>query len=161
MTNLSPRDTFFQDMIDFRRNFDQVFNRFLRWPSVQEDLTHLREFSPAVASFIDRKDKKFHCDVELPGVDPKDVEIQVQGNTLTISGKRTRTREASEADYVQREISYGSFTRSLVLPEGMDTERVSAEYRNGVLEITAPIASASLPKKVEIKAIPASRAASA
>src|ERR1700747_345761 len=106
MTNLSPRDTFFQDMIDFRRNFDQVFNRFLRWPSVQEDLTHLREFSPAVASFIDRKDKKFHCDVELPGVDPKDVEIHVQGNTLTISGERTSTRETNEADYMQKEISY-------------------------------------------------------
>src|SRR6202008_4991050 len=104
---------------------------------------------------------KFHCDVELPGVDPKDVEIHVQGNTLTISGERTSTRETNEADYMQKEISYGSFTRSLVLPEGVDRERVSAEYRNGVLEITAPVATASLPKKVEIKAIPASRAASA
>lgn len=161
MTNLIPRDTFFQDMIDFRRNFDQVFNRFLRWPSAQEDLTHAREFSPAVVSFIDRNDKKFHCEVQLPGVDPKDVEIHVQGNTLTISGERTSTRETNNADYLQKEMTYGSFTRSLVLPEGADREKVSAEYRNGVLEITAPVATASLPKKVEIKTIPASRAASA
>lgn len=161
MTNLIPRDTFFQDMVDFRRNFDQVFNRFLRWPSTQEDLTHVREFSPAVESFIDKDSKKFHCQVLLPGVDPKDVEIHVQGNTLTISGERTSSRETSEADYLQREISYGSFTRSLVLPEGVDKEKVTAEYRNGMLEITAPIATAALPRKVEIKAIAASRAASA
>ena len=85
MTNLIPRDTFFQDMVDFRRNFDQVFNRFLRWPSAQEENTlALREFSPAVESFIDKDNKKFHCEVLLPGVEPKDVEIHVQGNTLTI-----------------------------------------------------------------------------
>lgn len=72
----------------------------------------------------------------LPGVDPKDVDIQVQGNTLTISGERTNSREAREADFLQREITYGSFTRSLALPEGVDRERPSAEYRNGKLEIT-------------------------
>jgi HSP20 family protein len=162
MTNLIPRDTFFQDMVDFRRNFDQVFNRFLRWPSAQEENTlALREFSPAVESFIDKDNKKFHCEVLLPGVEPKDVEIHVQGNTLTISGERTNTRETRDHDYLHKEITYGSFTRSLVLPEGVDKERVSAEYRNGLLEITAPIATASLPKKVEIKAIPASRSATA
>jgi len=161
MTNLIPRDTFFQDMVDFRRNFDQVFNRFLRWPSAQEDLTHAREFSPAVESFIDKDNKKFHCQVLLPGVDPKDVEIHVQGNTLTITGERTNQRETRDADYLQKEITYGSFTRSLVLPEGVDRERVAAEYRNGMLEISAPIATAALPRKVEIKALPASRAASA
>ena len=161
MNNLIPRDTFFQDMLDFRRNFDQVFNRFLRWPSAQEDLTQMREFSPAVESYIDKDNKKFHCQVQLPGVDPKDVEIHVQGNTLTITGERSNERETRVADYLQKEITYGSFTRNLVLPEGVDKERVTAEYRNGMLEITAPIATAALPRKVEIKSLPASRAASA
>jgi HSP20 family protein len=162
MANLVPRDTFFHDMFDFRRNFDQAFNRLLRWPSAtQQELAYENEFSPAVEAFIDRDNKKFQCEIVLPGVDPKDVDIQVQGNTLTISGERTNTRETRDADFLQREISYGSFTRSLVLPEGVDKERISAEYRNGMLEITAPIATASLPKKVEIKTLPASRAASA
>jgi HSP20 family protein len=161
MNNLIPRDTFFQDMVDFRRNFDQVFNRFLRWPSAQEDLTQLREFSPAVESYIDKDNKRFHCQVQLPGVDPKDVEIHVQGNTLTITGERSNRHETRDGDYLQKEITYGSFTRGLVLPEGVDRERVTAEYRNGMLEITAPIATAALPRKVEIKAIAASRAASA
>ena len=94
-------------------------------------------------------------------MDPKNVNIQVQGNTLAISGERTNTRETKEANFLHREISYGSFTRTLVLPEGVDKDKISAEYRNGMLEITAPIANAALPKKVEIKSLPASRAASA
>ncbi len=81
--------------------------------------------------------------------------------TSSISGERSSTRETKEADYLHREISYGSFTRSLVLPEGVDKDKISAEYRNGMLEITAPIATSALPKKIEIKSLPSSRAASA
>jgi HSP20 family protein len=103
-------------------------------------------FSPAVEAFIDKDNKKFHCEVVLPGVDPKDVEIQVQGNSLTITGERTNSRETREADF---------------LPEGVHRDRLPAEYRNGMLEITAPIATASLPKRVVIKSLPASRAVSA
>jgi HSP20 family protein len=161
MAHLIPRDPLFQDLFDFRRNLDQVFNRFLTWPSAQEQRTLANEFSPAVESFIDKDNKKFHCQVLLPGVDPKDVNIQVHGNTLTISGERTSSRETKEADFLQREITYGSFMRSLVLPEGVEKDKISAEYRNGSLEISAPIASASLPKKIEIKTLPSSKAASA
>ena len=162
MTNLIPRDTsLFHDVADFRRNFDQLFNRLARWPSTQQEQNYANEFSPAIESFIDRDGKKFHCEVLLPGIDPKNVDIQVQGNTLTITGERTNSRETKEADFMHREITYGSFTRSLVLPEGVDREKLTAEYRNGMLEITAPIAAASLPKKVEIKSLPSSRAASA
>jgi HSP20 family protein len=161
MAQLIPRDPLFRDLFDFRRNLDQVFNRFLTWPSAQEERTLANEFSPAVESFIDNDNKKFHCQVLLPGVDPKDVNIQVHGNTLTISGERTSSRETKEADFLQREITYGSFMRSLVLPEGVEKDKISAEYRNGTLEISAPIAAAALPKKIEIKTLPSSKAASA
>jgi HSP20 family protein len=161
MTNLIPRDRVFQELSDFRRNVDQIFNRFLGRPLMHEESTFTNEFSPAIESFIDRDNKKFHCQVLLPGVDPKDVDVQVHGNTLTISGERSSSRETKEADYFHREISYGSFLRSLELPEGVDKDKVSAEYKNGMLEIAAPIAAASLPKKVEVKSLPASKAASA
>lgn len=161
MANLIPRDTVFQDLFDFRRNFDQVLNRLLHSHSAREESTLTNEFTPAIEAFIDKDNKKFHCEVMLPGVDPNDVDVQVHGNTLTISGERTSSRETKEADFLQREISYGSFMRSLVLPEGVDKDKISAEYRNGMLEITAPIAAALLPKRVEIKSLPASRAASA
>ena len=90
----------------------------------------------------------------LPGIDPKDVNLQVLGNTLTISGERSNSRETKEADYLHREITYGSFQRSVSLPEGVEKDKLNAEYRNGMLEITAPIAAAALPRKVEIKALP-------
>ena len=161
MTNLVPRDSIFQDLFDFRRDFDQIFNRFLSWPSTQEERTLITGFAPAVESFIDKDDKKFHCQVMLPGVDPKDVNLQVQGNTLTINGERRDVRETKEADFHHREITYGSFQRSILLPEGVDKDRLTAEYRNGMLEITTPIAAAALPKKIEIRSLPLTRHASA
>jgi HSP20 family protein len=97
----------------------------------------------------------------LPGVDPKDVNVQVLGSTLMINGERTNSRETNERDFHHREISYGSFQRSLTLPQGVDIERLSADYRNGVLEITAPIAANALPKKIEVKGLPAARHATA
>ena len=161
MANLLRRNNPRQELFNVRRNFDESFNRFLGWPSMQEEQTFAADFSPAVESFIDTNNKKFHCEVLLAGVDPKDVNIQVQGNTLTISGERSSSRETREADFLHREITYGSFTRTIMLPEGVDKDKLSAEYRNGTLEITAPIATNALPRKVEIKSIPASRAASA
>jgi HSP20 family protein len=155
MRSLIPRDHFFQDLFDFRRDFDQMFNRFLSWPSAQEEPTMTTAgFSPAIECFIDKEGKKFHCQVMVPGVDPKNVNLQVQGNTLTISGERSTTNETKEADYLRREITYGSFQRIILLPEGVDKDKLSAEYRNGILEITAPIAADALPRKVEIKALP-------
>lgn len=154
MRSLIPRDTFFQDLSDFRKDFDQIFNRFMSWRSAQEESALTAGFTPAVESFIDKESKKFHCQVILPGVDPKDVNLQVQGNLLTISGERSATRETKEADYLRREITYGSFQRAITLPEGVDKDKLNAEYRNGILEITAPISAAALPRKVEIKSLP-------
>jgi len=161
MTNLVPREHFIHDLFDIRRDFDQIFNRFLSRPSTQEEQSLNFGFAPPVETFIDKDGKKFHCQVELPGVDPKDVNVQVLGNTLMINGERTNSRETNDRDFYHREISYGSFQRSLTLPQGVDIERLSADYRNGVLEITAPIAANALPKKIEVKGLPAARHATA
>jgi HSP20 family protein len=161
MTNLVFRERFINDLFDFRRDFDQIFNRFLSRPATQEEQSLNYGFAPPVESFIDKDGKKFHCQILLPGVDPKDVNIQVLGHTLMISGERTDSRETNGRDFLQREITYGSFQRSLGLPEGVEIDRLSADYRNGMLEITAPVAATALPKKIEIKAVPAARHAAA
>jgi HSP20 family protein len=144
------------DLFDFRRDFDEVFNRFLNWRSPQEEQNLLEGFVPAIETSIDKDGKKFQCHVMLPGVDPKDVNIQVQGNTLNISGERSTSRETKESDYLHREITYGSFQRLVELPEGVDKDKLNAEYRNGILEITAPIAAAALPRRIEVKSLPSS-----
>jgi HSP20 family protein len=160
MRSIIPRDPFFREVSDIRHEFDQMLNRFLHWPS-QEERTLTEGFIPAIETSIDKEGKKFQCEVMLPGVDPKDVNIQVSGNMLTISGERSSTRETKEANYLHREVVYGSFQRQIELPDGVDKDKVTAEYRNGVLEITAPISAASLPRKIEVKTQPAAKGAGA
>jgi HSP20 family protein len=160
MRSIIPRDPFFREVSDIRHEFDQMLNRFLHWPS-QEERTLTEGFIPAIETSIDKEGKKFQCEVMLPGVDPKDVNIQVSGNMLTISGERSSTRETKEANYLHREVVYGSFQRQIELPDGVDKDKVTAEYRNGVLGITAPISAASLPRKIEVKTQPAAKGAGA
>jgi HSP20 family protein len=164
MANLALRDNrFFQDVFDLRRDFDQAFSRMLTgWPSSENQSERgMSRFAPAVESYIDKDTKTYHCRVALPGIDPKDVQIQVQRNTLMLSGERQVKRSGKEAAVQYEEISYGAFERTLPLPEGVDSEKLTAEYQNGVLEITAPISAAALPRKIEVKTKQLSRQASA
>ena len=161
MRTLVPRHSPFHDLADFRRDLDQMFSRLLNWRSAQEEQTLTEGFIPAIETSVDKGGKKFLCHVMLPGVDPKDVNLQVLGNTLTISGERSSSKEIKESDYLQREVTYGSFQRSIELPEGVDKDKLTAEYRNGVLEITAPISAAALPRKIEVKSLPAAKSAGA
>jgi HSP20 family protein len=92
-------------------------------------------------------------------VDPGTVELKLLGNLLTISAERKASREAKDVDYLYRELSYGTLSRTLTLPEGLDTEQINAEYDDGLLEITAPVAAAALPRQVEIKGLPKAKAA--
>src|SRR5262249_27813705 len=91
---------------------------------------------------------KFIVRTDLPGIDPKDVDIKVVGDVLTIKGRREEKRETKKADLFRREIRYGSFERSLSLPEGIKAEDLKATYRDGVLEL-----SASMPKEVAAKEV--------
>jgi len=157
MRTFIPRSPF-RELADFRRDYDQLFNRFFGGRSLQEEQNVAEGFIPAIETSLDRDGKKFVCQVSLPGVEPRDVNIQVLGNALSISGERSTSRETKESDYLHREISYGSFQRLIELPDGIDRDKISAEYRNGVLEITAPISTAALPRKIEVKSLPAASA---
>jgi HSP20 family protein len=153
MANLTTRDNVFDDLFDLRRDFDQIFNRFFGGHSslLRREQETLGGLMPQVNASIDKDAKKFVCQIALPGVDPKDVNIQVQGKVLRVSGERKTANENKGADYYQREIVYGSFERSIALPEGVESDKLTAEYRNGVLEISAPISAAALPRRIEIK----------
>lgn len=154
MTNLIVRDNLFEDLFDVRREFDKIFNRMLTVkPWGKEEVARLTEFNflPAVETYVDKEAKKYVCKVSLPGIDPKHVQINVQGNMLTITGERKEEARTKEAEYYHEEFSYGEFERTLELPEGVNTEKINAEFVNGVLEITAPVAAVALPRKIEIK----------
>jgi HSP20 family protein len=145
------------ELFGFRREFDEMFNRILKskpWTEWAELPAFGKEFNftPAVEAYVDKEGKKYVCRVTLPGIELKDLQVQAQGSMLTIHGERKLTRGVKEVELMEQEVGYGVFERTLTLPEGVNVEKLTAEYVNGVLEITAPIAVAALPRKIEIKA---------
>jgi HSP20 family protein len=89
---------------------------------------------------------------DVPGLHEKDLEITLTGNRLRISGKREEEKEDKNDRYYTYERSYGSFTRTFTLPEGADTEKLSANLANGVLSIIVPKKPELQPKKIDVKA---------
>jgi len=144
------------ELLGFRREFDEMFNRILagrpmaKWPELPVFEKEFN-FTPAVESYVDRETNTFICRVTLPGVEPKDFEIRTQGNLLTIHGELKFSRSVKEVEFMEQEVAYGKFERTITLPEGVMAEKLNAEYVNGVLEIKAPIAKAALPRKIEIQ----------
>ena len=88
---------------------------------------------------------------EMPGVHPDNIDIDVTGDALSISGVRMQDEVAKEAHYHRRERSYGSFSRTIQLPFMVDTNKVEASFKNGILLINLPRAEADKPKKIAIK----------
>jgi HSP20 family protein len=126
-----------------RQEFDDLFEQgglFKEWQP--------NTMRPAIESYVDGDN--FTVRVELPGVDPKDVEVKVAGCVLTVKGSREEKHEAKKRDFFRREFRYGSFERAIALPEGMKAEDLKATYHDGVLELTAPMPKESLPEEVKV-----------
>jgi HSP20 family protein len=154
MNKLAPRETAFPEMYDLRRGFDDIFTRYLFGRPVFSEFFPIEKtfaYVPPVESFVDRNAKKYFCKLSLPGIEPKDLEIRVQNHTLVIRGERKVTKEIKEIELMEHEFIYGAFERTLTVPEGVSTDKLSAEYVNGVLEITAPMSEAALPHKIKIE----------
>ena len=98
-------------------------------------------------------DDAYYIEVDLPGVKKEDIDINVDENTLTISGIRKLTEEKKEEEFYKVESMYGKFERSFSLPEDADSENIEAKSENGVLEIKIPKVQKveKTPKKIEIK----------
>jgi HSP20 family protein len=99
---------------------------------------------------------------DLPGLTKDDVKVEMTNDMLTISGERKKEIEEKREGFYRSERSYGSFYRQIPLPEGVQTEKANAIFRNGVLEITMPAAKLKTPvRKLEIKEAPLAKAAKA
>ena len=95
----------------------------------------------------------FVITVELPGVDPKAVDVSVEDSTLTISGERTFTAETQDGQYHRVERRYGSFLRTLSLPPTAKVDGIKASFDKGVLTVEVPKAEEAKPRKITIKPI--------
>jgi HSP20 family protein len=115
------------------------------------------EAAPPAASWLPAaegrlEDGNYIIQFALPGVDPKEVEVSLMDNSLTIKGERKANHESTGKDYFVREVTYGAFQRSVMLPEGVDAAQVEAKYVNGMLEVRVPAPRATTPRMIEVKA---------
>jgi len=106
------------------------------------------EYPPIIVSM---NEENVFVRAELPGIKVSDLDVQVVNDILTMKGERKFTPDPAKATYLRRERDYGTFARSIVLPEKVDAEKVTASYKNGVLTVKLPKAPESKPRQVVIK----------
>jgi HSP20 family protein len=104
---------------------------------------------PLIESFME--EGKIIVRAELPGVDPKDVSVNVVGDMLTIRASREEEEETEKRDFLHREFSYGIIERSVPLPKGVKAEDIKASFLNGLLQLTIPIPDESAPTKIHVE----------
>ena len=144
---LSPFRGFWDMQSEMNRLFDQMFGGLARRPGTQ---TLVTEWAPAID--VVAKDGDLVLRAELPGIKQEDVDITLHENVLTVSGERKAEQEEERSGYYVRERRYGSFSRSLTLPQGVDESKIHARYEDGVLEVTVEGAAAvQEPKRIQIE----------
>jgi HSP20 family protein len=115
-----------------------------------------REWSVMTTPAVDitESEKAYEIEAELPGMDEKNIEVKVVNGNLTIKGEKREEKEEKKKDYYLHERHFGSFERSFAIPEGVDTDKIEATFKKGVLTVTLPKKpEAQKPeKKIEIKA---------
>ena len=97
------------------------------------------------------KDSDLVYRIALPGIDQKAIDLSVEGNVLKIKAERKEPNSVKEGDWYARSFCYGQFEQSWTLPKGVNLDEVSAEFKNGVLEVRVPRAKAAISKKIEVK----------
>src|SRR5512132_2502647 len=127
----------------FSRDVDRLFDAFFG-----ADREQGRRWVPPV-DLVEAEDS-FVLKADLPGLSEGDVNVEVQDGNLTISGEREAEHESQERGWYRIERSFGSFNRSLTLPDGVDTDAISARFENGVLEVRIPKPEERKPRRVEI-----------
>jgi len=101
---------------------------------------------------IYENDSDLIAKVELPGVDPNRVDVRVENNVLTIRGERPFDQKVAQENYHRLERSFGTFSRSFALPMTIDADKIHAEYRDGILNLTLPKSERAKPKRIQIAA---------
>jgi HSP20 family protein len=143
------------DPLSFIEQFHNDVNRLLgnRWSSQDNDSNMLTgAWSPAID--VREETDRYIVIADVPGIDPKDIEITMENGVLTIQGERNyeTTDEDKDSGYRRVERAYGKFFRRLALPDVADAENISAEGKNGVLEISIQKSEQAKPRRIEVKA---------
>ena len=138
-----------RELNSLQNDMNRLFNTFFDAPAPGNGGGALRRWIPA----MDLVESPQHIvlKADLPGLTDEDVKIEVEDNVLTVSGERKAEHEDKREGFVRVERAFGAFRRSLTLPEGVDAERVTASFDNGVLEIRIPKPEERKPRRVAIR----------
>ena len=137
------------NLIRYNPNTVDLLDNVSRW---FDDVLIEPSLGSATLPAVDVRETEeaYLMEVELPGLSEKDVEVKLDNTLLTISSSKEEKKEEKNG-YVMRERRSARFSRSFVLPEGVDREKIDAEFKNGVLNLTFPKVPAVKPKTIEIK----------
>lgn len=124
---------------NLRRELNRLFAGFGSRPAVEY---------PAVSVWSN--DQSVVVTAEIPGIDPKDLDVTVMGNTLTLRGRRMPDELKEGETYHRQERGYGQFVRTLQLPHEVDADKVEAAYEKGILRLTLPRAAQDQPRKIQV-----------
>lgn len=107
------------------------------------------EWAPPID--LDERENEFVLTAELPGLTPENIDLEIDGDVLTLRGEKKEDREEKEGERYYYERRYGSFLRRIALPQAVDPDQVRAHYENGILRVTMPKRDVSRGKRVEIE----------
>jgi len=136
-----------------QRHFNRLFDDFLgTWGDVMPSAAGMSSFVPHVG--VKESEDGYKISAELPGMDEKDIKVELQGSTLVIEGEKKAEHEEKKEGYVWTERRFGSFRRQVQIPEEVDQGKIQAEFTKGVLTVTLPRTPAAKKSKrqIEIKA---------
>jgi len=137
----------FRDLVSIQDRMNRLFEQTLSRSRGEEGVT-ATTWTPAVDIY--ETADTIVMKAELPGVAREDIQIQIDGNTLTLKGERRFARDVQEESYLRIERAYGSFHRSFALPATVQQENVRAVLKDGVLELVLPKAEDSKPKRISV-----------
>jgi HSP20 family protein len=133
-----------------RREIDDLFDRFFREPFGTQLGQMFGNWGGGLRTDLAETDDEVVVRAEMPGVDPKDVDINVTGNILTLSGEKKEEREDKRRNYHYMERQFGSFQRAVQLPAYVDPHKVEATFKNGVLTVTIAKKPDFKPRKIKV-----------
>jgi HSP20 family protein len=129
--------------------FNRLFDDFFAPERYEADASDTWNWQPVVDVYD--KDDNIVIKADLPGVDKKDIHVDLNGRVLTLSGERTEEKEAKEDTFYRKERSYGKFVRSFNLATDVLPDKINATYKDGVLHVTIPKSEAHKPKQITIQ----------
>lgn len=138
----------FRDLAVLQERMNRLFNDRLQGQGQDEAMLHRGSWAPAVDIY--ETDGALVLKAELPDLRREDIDVNVENHTLTLRGERRFDEQVKQEQFHRIERAYGAFVRQFTLPSTVDSTRIAAEYKNGVLTVTLPLREEAKPRSVKI-----------